>query len=652
MKRKNIFAGCSNRLNISQCYENQIYYCSSSNIIVSDSIEIKDVIFLDNNLNFIQIVNGEILSGDSTGRFYIIKDGIVEKFDTQESIQNGYVLKNNKILYLTLNKAVLFDTVEKNIVASYCTKEILSSLCFINDLFYIGTCEGNTFVFDIDLNLLKVVSTHYDRIQGSSTVLLNGEAYLATSSKDCTIKIWRCTGNDVEHVQTLNGHSDWVSSVYWTEDGNLISSSFDKSIIFWTRDSHSTWLNTKIYGGSKPFQNALMLNGTIYGQSTSGGFYKFEDSCDFISGHTNEITSVDWKDSFVLTSSLDKTSRIFLDNREVSRPQNHGCPVTSSKFLNENDLTIISGAQETIIRVLEPTYITYMAITNDPRLNEYLTKENNLYINNNLCTNKNAEPRNFAGLEEYKLAAVPAELSLTNDVLEDFDFEGLSEYILSTTAFNETKKLYGHYFDVVDIDVCKKHIASVNRALSKKFSGVFLWNRQFEVLQYLEVHNSTINRVRFSPDGKYLATASKDKTSALFEIQNTKEEIIVKYLNKDHSRIVWDCSFSHDSKFYATCSRDKKIIIYNVEDNRKLFEGVFDKEVTAVDFDPRSYDLVLGLESGEVDRIVFSGGLFRVDEGFRFKSNSKKINCLRFNSDGRYLAIGGSDWLLSIYETN
>jgi elongator complex protein 2 len=393
-----------------------------------------------------------------------------------------------------------------------------------------------------------------------------------------------------------------------------------------------------MYGGSKQFYNAFIFKDVIYGQSSTGGFYKFiDEGTDYISGHIDEITSLCWLDSFILTTSLDKTSRIFLSNREVMRAQNHGYPISVGKFLNEDDLSIISGAQETIIRVLQPTYISYMAITSNDKLNEYLATENSKY----------SKEGPFKGLENYKIAAVPAELSLTNDAIDDFGFESLNEYLLSTTAFNEMKKLYGHYFDIVDLDVSKNYIVSVNKALTKKFSGLFLWNRDFKIIQYLEVHNSTINRVRFSPNGKYICTASKDKTSALLEIN---EEMILKHINTDHNRVVWDCTFSHDSLFYATCSRDKKIIIYDIPNNKKQNEFSFEHEVTTIDFNPTKYEILAGLESGELVKIIYNDKRFEIDFNFKIKSNSKKINIIRYNRDGRYVGVGGSDWLLTIYE--
>jgi len=52
--------------------------------------------------------------------------------------------------------------------------------------------------------------------------------YLASGSRDKTIKIWRVSSG--ECVYTLKGHTDRVSSLCVNEKGKLISTSKDKTL--------------------------------------------------------------------------------------------------------------------------------------------------------------------------------------------------------------------------------------------------------------------------------------------------------------------------------------------------------------------------------------------------------------------------------------
>ena len=640
MIRKNIFGGCNNKNKSSCIFNDKVYYCSSSNILISDDIEIKDVIFLDNNLNFLKVhTENFLLSGDILGNLYIIEKNttmknqhwLIDKIKFTESLQEAIFIDENIILCIFLKKIILYNYANKNEVLLFDLNLIITASLFVQDFILIGTAEGDVIIYDKNMKLINKHKAHEDRIQDINYKIIDNKCFIATSSKDATIKVWELFSNNLLFLQTLVGHSDWVNQVNWTIDDYIISASFDKTIMVWKLTESNIWECESILGGVKPFINAFKFKDYIIGQSSTGSFYKFNECIsDFLSGHTNEISSLDWNDKYLLTTSLDKTARIFYKNREVGRPITHGYEISAGRFINKKSLSVIIGAYETIIRVLDPTYIFYMSC-------EWM-KKNHV---------EDSTFDFFKNLNDLKIAAVPAELSLTNDALEDYEFENVNEYLLSTTSFMEVKKIYGHYFEISDIAVSENFIASCNKSLSKKFGGIFLWNKNYENIAYLEVHSYGIIKIKISPDEKYLCSVSKDKTSCIYEI---REGLNLKYRNFDHKRIIWDCAFSFDSRFYATCSRDRKIFVYDLhKDNKCISVHEFDSEVTALDFSPVNYLLVVGTEKGNLYQIVYENEQFILQKDY-LCAHSQRINCIKINHTGDVMATGGKDGLINIFE--
>lgn len=65
-------------------------------------------------------------------------------------------------------------------------------------------------------------------------------------------------------------------------------------------------------------------------------------------------------------------------------------------------------------------------------------------------------------------------------------------------------------------------------------------------------HRDTVISSAFSPDGKFLATTSRDHTMILWDVVTAKQ-----ILTFDHAKVVICCVFSRDSRFVATGCQDK-----------------------------------------------------------------------------------------------
>ncbi|MCI0556007.1 MAG: hypothetical protein L0287_34115, partial [Anaerolineae bacterium] len=78
----------------------------------------------------------------------------------------------------------------------------------------------------------------------------------------------------------------------------------------------------------------------------------------------------------------------------------------------------------------------------------------------------------------------------------------------------------------------------------------------------LNKHIDTVIGLAFSPDGKILASSSRDNSIILWDVQ-THQSIAQPFTG--HKGIIWSVAFSPDGKTLASTSDDKTIILWDVD---------------------------------------------------------------------------------------
>lgn len=151
-------------------------------------------------------------------------------------------------------------------------------------------------------------------------------------------------------------------------------------------------------------------------------------------------------------------------------------------------------------------------------------------------------------------------------------------------------------------------------------------------------HRGAVKSVCFSPDGKYMVSASEDKTVRLWD--PTSGELI-KVL-KEHEEPVHALDFSADGKYLLSGGEDKSAFLWST-DTWEVKEqlGKFRKPIMSVKFSPNSQKAVISTFNPSNKILDFGrNAVFTIPDGKQVADFPSKAASMEFSPDGEFLLSG------------
>ncbi|WP_372367720.1 WD40 repeat domain-containing serine/threonine-protein kinase [Candidatus Uabimicrobium sp. HlEnr_7] len=586
-------------------------------------------------VNAVKFAQNYILSGstDKTIRLWNSNTGKQLKIiaNSKSSVLTLDYDKNNKVF--VYNNGIKLDICNINtaIHAFHGHLGQINFAHFSRDGKYLLSCSKDRTVKLWNMAKRKQISIYNNHIADIYSIIFSNDGkYLLSCSKDKTIRMWDAQNG--RQIHCFTGHTSAVTSAVFSHDGKyIVSCSKDKSIKVWSvqqrkqllMHSFSTFVHSAKFSSDDKYLFFILGNNTVKILNIQTGnystFIKHKTTLNEIKisaqgqhlmaichdnsirvwntktkqqiaklPHPRQISSATFSTNinYIVSGCTDKVIRLWdiKTGKEIHSFRGHSSQVNSVDLSHDNRF-IVSSSYDKTIRIwhvkTQALAATLQQSTSTQSCHFDVASQKVVFISDN---NRTVQLWDVSLITNQPLLNAKS-VSFVNDKTFASSHKNTIK-LWSLENKQITKSIINNsYINSIDLNKSKVVCGGKDGTINK-------WNiDNSKIIATMKGHKAPIWCVKFSKDGKYIASGGEDNLVYLWNAKNAKQQAVF----KGHSNTVTAVDFSRNKRYLASSSKDKTVILWDIVNKKRL--AVFSEsksEIYAVSFAPDNQHLAIG----------------------------------------------------------
>lgn len=516
-----------------------------------------------------------------------------------------------------------------------------------------GLADGTVYIYDLQTGDEKQALDDH-AVPVESVAFSPDGNWLATGDQEGRIMVW----DTLDWTPyTLDAHADGVKALAFSpENTTLASGADDNTVIIWNLADPEKPTHQELYTTSAGVRSLGWSTNNVLAWGLADGRMEILDIETFeispLPGHAAAVTGVSWADGRLVSVAEDGGVILWnLVTKAATQTltETH-FPLLHVMWKTDETLLTVTGAgvkqwdlaaeqvTETLLGFTRPVNSVAFSPV-DGTLLASGSDDGQVYLWN---TETGGQIRLYSGLT-YTVTSVvfsPDGLTLAGASWDNTIRLWEVETGAPIGIITQTAPILSLAFSPVDNNLL---------AFGTKDHNVIIWDIAAGAPKFpaLSGHNSSINALDYSFDGRFLASGSDGGVIILWDTGSGRILHTLGDNEPGHTAKIFDVKFTSPSTFLGSASADRAIIVWNFEGEEQSGKSLQDEIVWCLAFSENGW-LASGMVEGTI--VLWQLADFPNNPQVDLTAHNAGVTSLAFSPDSHLLASGSRDGTIVLWD--